>query len=164
MTAKPPWSFKIALGTVGRDPVVYDLAADEAERARIARLLDLAELNALTARVTVAGWFDGVQACGITLEPLPSNLSNHFMVRVVPAGSPHAPELLEEVAVDLQADDPPDVAETSEIDLAAYVVEHLALDIEPFPRKPGAEFVAPEISAEISPFAVLRRLQDKDER
>jgi len=47
------------------------------------------------------------------------------------------------------------------IDVAGYVVEHLALEIDPFARKPGAEFeyIAPTV--EESPFAVLKALQDR---
>ena len=43
--------------------------------------------------------------------------------------------------------------------LAAYVVEDLALAIDPFPRKPGVEFEAPDAPGEPSPFAVLAKLK-----
>jgi hypothetical protein len=166
-----PWSQPLSLGAVGRTAGPILLEADEAARRRIARLLDLAELKSLTAEVTVEPWFDGaqiagdwraelVQTCGVTLDPLPSAPSGRFVVRVVPEDSPHAPTAETEVAVDPDADDPPDVLETDAIDLAAYVVEHLALEIDPFPRKPGVEFEPPAGEAELSPFAVLRRLQD----
>jgi uncharacterized metal-binding protein YceD (DUF177 family) len=82
----------------------------------------------------------------------------------VPQGSAHAPDPEAELVIDLEADDPPDVVEGDEIDLARYVVEHLALDIDPFPRKPGVEFEPPAPTAEISPFAALRRLKETDER
>ena len=39
------------------------------------------------------------------------------------------------------AEDAPDVLEGETIDVSAYVVEHLALEIDPFPKKPGAGFV-----------------------
>ena len=47
------------------------------------------------------------------------------------------------------------------VDVAAYVVEHLALEVDPFPRKPGAEFgyAAPEEGA--SPFDALKSLKDR---
>jgi hypothetical protein len=157
---------------VGRatDPIV--LEADEAARRRIAKLLDLAELKSLTATVRVEPWFDGaqidadwqadlVQTCGVTLDPLPSSPSDHFRVRVVPEGSAHAPSPEAEVSVDPDADDPPDVLEDDIFDLAAYVVEHLALAIDPFPRKPDVEFEPPKDDADLSPFAVLRALKDR---
>lgn len=175
MSSQEPWSQVVRMGASGREPKTYDLAADEAERKRIAKYLDLAELGSLTAQVTVTPWFDGVQidgvwkaelvqTCGVTLEPLPSQPAGDFLVRVVPQGSPHAPDPEAELVIDLEADDPPDVVESDTVDLAHYVVEHLALDIDPFPRKPGVEFEPPTPTAEISPFAALRRLKETDER
>jgi uncharacterized metal-binding protein YceD (DUF177 family) len=62
----------------------------------------------------------------------------------------------------LDAVDPPDLIEDGIIDLGGYVVEHLALELDPFPRKPGAEFTPPETDPEPSPFAVLARLKPDD--
>lgn len=171
---KPPWTHVIGLGAVARMAAPLHLEPSEDERKRIARLLQIDELRSLTADVTVSPWFDGaqlegrwraeiLQTCGVSLEPLPSSLDGDFVVRVVPPDSPHAPGPSAELAIDLEADDPPDVLESDEIDLAAYVVEHLALEIDPFPRKEGAEFQPPQDGAELSPFAVLRRLQKPDE-
>ncbi|CAN5250748.1 DUF177 domain-containing protein [soil metagenome] len=173
MSIKPPWSLKTPLGVLGPAPKIFELEADEASRQRIARLLDLAELRSLTARVGLTAWFDGVQvdgswraevvqSCGVTLEPLESAPSGDFIVRAVPASSVHAAAEEDEVEVDLEADDPPDILVDDTVDIAAYVVEHLALEIDPFPRKPGVEFEPPKPQEELSPFAVLRRLQDKD--
>jgi hypothetical protein len=47
------------------------------------------------------------------------------------------------------------------LNLVHYVLEDLSLSIDPFPRKPGAVFVAPEPAVELSPFAVLRQLKPK---
>jgi hypothetical protein len=146
------------------------LEADETARGRIARLLDLAGLLSLTAAVTIRPWLDGaeveghwradlVQTCGITLEPLTGALAGDFLVHVVPRGSPNAPSDEADVDVDPDSPDPPDLLEGSTIDVAAYVVEHLALEIDPFPRKPGVEFEPPKDDADLSPFAALRRLQ-----
>jgi hypothetical protein len=63
------------------------------------------------------------------------------------------------VEIDLDADDPPDVLESENLDIGAYVVEQLALEIDPFPRKPGVEFEAPEGPAISSPFDALRALK-----
>jgi uncharacterized metal-binding protein YceD (DUF177 family) len=167
-----PWSHVLRLSAVGRTTGPIALEADEAARRRIAKLLDLAELKSLTASVQVEPWFDGaqidadwhadlVQTCGVTLEPLPSALSEHFRVRVVPEDSAQAPSPESEVSLDPDADDPPDVLEDEAIDLAAYVVEHLALAIDPFPRKPGVEFEPPKDDADLSPFAALRVLKDR---
>ncbi len=150
-----------------------DLAPDAEITQGVARQLDLLELSGLTAHIEITPWFDGaqldadwsahiVQACVVTLEPLPSDLSGHFRVRVVPPGSVHAPDEASTAEVDPEADDPPDICEDGEIDLAAYVVEHLALEIDPYPRKPGAEFEPPKPDPESSPFAVLRTLKPRE--
>ena len=46
------------------------------------------------------------------------------------------------------------------VSLAASV-EQLALSLDPFPRKPDAEFVQPEEPGELSPFAVLKTVRDR---
>lgn len=169
-----PWSHIIRLNQVGRTPISVDLSADDAARKRIAKLLGLAELRALEAHVTVEPWLDGaeieghwradlVQTCGVTLEPIESAPGSDFVVRVVGADSPNAPAEDAEIDLDPDAPDPPDVLERDEIDLAGYVVEHLALEIDPFPRKPGVAFEPPPESEELSPFSVLRGLKPPKE-
>jgi hypothetical protein len=151
-------------------PLRRRLVADEAARAALARALGLEALERLDADLALHGWFDGAaiegrwsarieQICGVSLEPFQTDLAGEFLVRVVPPGSVHAPSPEAEVTIDLDADDPPDVAEGDLINLGAYVVEHLALEIDPFPRRPDAVFEAPEPDPEASPFAVLRALK-----
>lgn len=171
-----PWSETLSLHELANGPVRRKLVAGEAARARIAREFNLDGLSALEAEVEVTPWLDGaevrgrwraaiMQTCGVTLEPLPSEPEGEFTVRVLPAGSPNAPEEpTGEIAVDLEDDDPPDVLEGESIDLAAYVVEHLGLEIDPFPRKPGAVFTPPEEPEELSPFAVLRQLKPREDQ
>ena len=54
--------------------------------------------------------------------------------------------------------------EDGKIDLGQYAVEQLVLSLDPFPRKPGAQFVQPEEPAEISPFAALKALKPQDDQ
>ena len=147
--------------------------ADDAARAAVAKALGLVALERLEADMSVHGWFDGVaidgrwrarvvQICGVSLEPFATDLEGEFTVRAVPSGSPHAPDPDAEIVIDLEADDPPDVLDGEFVDLGGYVVEHLALEIDPFPRKPDAVFVPPEAPVERSPFAVLRSLKPND--
>jgi hypothetical protein len=168
-----PWSVPVRLSEVGRGPEARRLEPDEAARARIARHLDLVALPAFEAEVRLVPWHDGVELqgrwrarvtyrCGVTVEPFDDELSGEFTVRAVPAGSPLAGQAAEpgqEVELDLEAEDPPDVLESEAIDLGAYLVEHLGLELDPFPRKPGAVFEAPAPETPESPFAVLRRLK-----
>lgn len=165
------WADKVRLRQVGQGPLTRRLVADEQARTVIARQLGLDRLDELEGELTVAPWLDGaelrgrwrariLQTCGVTLEPLPSEPEGEFQVRVVPAGSPNAPQPSEDEAlIDLDADDPPDVLDGEEIDLAGYLVEHLALQIDPFPRKPGAVFEPPDQPQPPSPFDALRNFK-----
>ncbi len=164
------WSVTLRLADVQRSSPTLDLTPDAAQLKALAKLFGLEALNSLSAEVRLTPWLDGaelrgrwradvVQICGVTVEPLDSRLSGEFLVRVVPADSPAAVHAGEEVAVDPEGDDPPDVLESDVIDVAAYVVEHVALGIDPFPRKPGAEFEPPPEERPASPFAVLQNLK-----
>lgn len=171
-----PWSETLSLHELAHGPVRRTLIAPEAARKRIARQFNLDDLASLEAEVMVSPWLDGaevrgrwhaalLQTCGVTLEPLPSEPEGEFVVRVLPAGSPNAPEPpAGEIEVDLEGEDPPDLLDGETIDLAGYVVEHLGLEIDPFPRKPGAVFTPPDEPEELSPFAVLRQLKPREDQ
>ena len=145
------------------------LVPDADAMKRIVKALDLASLSAFEAdlKITPAhvGWtLSGritatlEQVCGITLEPLPVQVDERFSVDLVEAAEPESDEI--EIGID---DESPDVIEDGRIDLGQYAVEQLALQLDPFPRKPGAEFVQPEEPAEISPFAVLKAFKPRDD-
>ena len=97
----------------------------------------------LTARVE--------QECVVSLDPFPVTVEHAFTVIFAPAE-----------AVTDEPDDPdaPDILpyEAPALDLGEATVEELALALDPFPRKPGAELPdqsGPE--ATIHPFAALAR-------
>ena len=168
------WKADVRFSELGRGPVSRRLVADEEARRRIALELGLEAILEFAAQVTAKPWHDGAevegdwsatitQICSGTADPFDSELAGRFTVRVLPPASANAPEEAAEIAVDPDAEDPPDVAGSDQIDLAAYVVEHLALEIDPFPRKPGAVFTPPEEPEEMSPFAVLRQFKPRGE-
>ena len=167
-----PWSKPILLHELGRGAMTLTLEPDESERAMIAKDLGLQSLPSLKARLTLKPWMDGVeitgrfdavveQICAVSLDAFEQPLSGEIELRAVPQGSPQAPDAAGgEVDYDPEAPDPPDVLTGEAIDVAAYVVEHLALEIDPFARKPGVEFEYTPPDEEESPFAVLKKLQD----
>jgi len=167
------WGRPLRLHELARGPLRLRLAPDGAERARIAHDLGLESLPSLVAEVTVRAWLDGAeitgrfqarveQLCSVSLDAFEQELAGEIEVRVVPPGSPHAPaESGHELELDLEAPDPPDVLQDDAVDVAAYVVEHLALEVDPFPRKPGAAFDYVPQDKEESPFAVLKTLKPK---
>lgn len=161
-----PWTETIRLNEIGNG-VERRLEADAATRGRVMKALDLQGLEALTAETALKpagrGWVlsgrvraEAVQTCGLTLEPLPVKVDAPFEIALVEATErPRGPA--EEIDISLE-DDAPDEVE-GVVDLGAYAVEQLALALDPFPRKPGAEFQAPEGPRESSPFDVLNRLK-----
>ena len=163
-----PYSVPVRLHQVGAG-VTRRLEPDTAERERIARALDLASLDSFVAEVTLepapGGWrLSGrvkaslAQTCGVTLEPLPVKVDGPFTIALAEA----AEEEEGEIVITLE-DESPDLIEGGQVDLGQYAVEQLALRLDPFPRKPGAEFVQPPEPTEISPFAVLKQLRPSDE-
>lgn len=174
MVSDSPWRETIRFSEVSRGPVKRTLEADELARARIARLLGLVSIQSLTAELRLKPWMDGAeidgrfsaeitQTCSVTADDFEESAEGEFVIRVLPPGSINAPqEEADEIELDPEADDPPDVLEGEDIDLGGYVVEHLSLELDPFPRKPGAEFIAPKDDADLSPFAVLRTLKKDD--
>ena len=67
-------------------------------------------------------------------------------------------------------DDPPDEIIDNTVDLGALAAEFLGLALDPYPRKPGAEFAAlienspgaPAAPAKVSPFAILKNARPED--
>jgi len=156
------------------EPLERRIVLGPAQRREVAKALGLERLDRLDADLRLSAWHDGLriegdwgaditQICGVSLDPFDSALKGAFAVDVVPFGSLHAPEASDvEIVLDLDADDPPDVVEGDAVDVGAYVIEHLALEIDPFPRKPGVEFEPPEPEPETSPFAVLRAIKPRE--
>ena len=167
-----PYSVPVRLHQAGAG-LERHLEPDAAERAKIAKSLDLASLDAFEADMRLEphgnlGWrvsgrvrADAVQTCGLTLEPLPVHVDRKFSVQLVEASERNAAD--EDGEIDLELDDDsPDQIEDGRLDLGQYAVEQLALSLDPFPRKPGAVFEQPPEPGEISPFAVLKGLRPTD--
>lgn len=169
------WPCAIPLAQVDRGAVSLRLEPSADHRKAIAKQLGLVALEALTAEVHLSSWLDGakisgvlrarvVQTCSATADDFETPIDTRFSLKVLPANSQNAPqEEFGDLAADPEADDPPDVLEGETIDVSGYVVEHLALELDPFPRKPGAVFVQPPEPTEISPFAALKALNTKRE-
>lgn len=180
-----PYSHKVAGDRVGDRDQKHHLEADEATRQRIAAAYDLDGLESLTADlvlkprgksgVRVVGTLkaDIRQICVVSLEPFVHHMEDEIDRSYTPASSkPRRPRDLNEegeIEIDLETLDPPDVMLDGIIDLGALVCEQLALNIDPFPRKPGVEFqdAAPDLGegaddgeAAPSPFAALEKLKD----
>jgi uncharacterized metal-binding protein YceD (DUF177 family) len=116
------------------------------------------------------------QRCGITLQPIKSTISTEFTTTFsVDADSDWGHD--EEQFEDLEADiEPPEPLVNGTIDIGEACVEHLALEIDPFPRVQGATFEGystdsigtaqgeiAEVSPKKNPFTVLSKLKPPKE-
>lgn len=169
------WIRPVHLRELARGPVRQHVEPDAAVRAEIARDLGLEGLPALAADVIVRPWLDGAelvlrfrgrveQICSVSLEPFEQLLEGEANLRFLPAGSSNitsdeAPG--GELTLDPEAPDPPEVLEQEDIDVGAYLLEAVALEIDPFPRKPGAQFDYTPPPEDDSPFRVLKQLREK---
>lgn len=167
---------RIRIGDLAAGPVHRVLSPDSGERQALARRLGLEALDSLEAELDIRAWMDGcevagrfkgdvVQVCGVSLEPFSQPVSGEIQVRLVPPGSPSLPvdEGDGEVEISLETPDPPEVLDGDVVDLGELLEEHLALAIDPFPRKPGVVFEWEAGPDPTSPFAALRTLKDSGE-
>ncbi len=170
------FSYLVKVGHVSANPVRVRLAADERERQALANVWNIEGVNSLSAELQIARWKkDGVritgrvsgeivQACVVTLEPVVSTVDQEIDQIFVPEGSKLA-RIVADGAGEMVLDpDGPDLPETfvgDTIDAGELVAEFAALGIDPYPKKPGAEFAAhiesaDDVDRKPSPFAVLK--------
>lgn len=165
-----PWPYSVTLGRMGRG-LDLRFEPDADARKAIAKTLNLVSLDSLDAEVFLRPWLDGAeisglirarvtQLCSVSADEFEEPVESRFSVRVLPAESENSsPDENGDLALDPEGDDPPDVLDGETIEVTDYVIEHLALELDPFPRKPGAVFEPPPEPVDLSPFAALRALK-----
>jgi hypothetical protein len=172
--AKPgspsPWHFPIAVDDVPESGEHFDLTADSQTRTAIAKLAGLRDLPRLEANFDVSRQGGGglrvagriaatvSQTCVVTLDPVANEVAEDVDLLFVPQAS---------VADAGGAATKPNEREYEiepltggVVDLATLATEFLILGLDPYPRKPGAVFRAPEeTAAGEGPFSALAALQ-----
>lgn len=138
--------------------------ADAAECLALAKRLDVPALHALSAEIRATPWrggglkLDGFlvadldQVSVVSLETFRSEVRFPVLRYFLPPG-----------AVNSEEEDDADPIEHGEVDLGEVVAETLALELDPYPRKPGEAFEehiesVDEEPAKQSPFAGLSKL------
>jgi uncharacterized metal-binding protein YceD (DUF177 family) len=166
-----PWSVPVTVHEVPPTGRRFELKADEATRAAIAKSAGLRELSRLEATFEVTRREpDGLhvggrvcatvgQICVVTFDPVENEIEEKVDVLFVPGATPATGDAPGRVAVDLASDDIEPLVDDT-IDLGALATEFLILGIDPYPRKPAAIFQAPPAEAETEhPFAALAKLK-----
>ncbi len=141
---------------------VFVVDAKPAECQALARRMGLEAILGLSCRFDLRrGESDSVsasgalrarvrQVCVVSLEPFEAELAEDFAIRFVPEGQ-------ESDELDLESADEVTYA-GGVLDLGEAAAEQLALALDPFPRKPGAEMEEVALGDEGNPFSALSRL------
>jgi uncharacterized metal-binding protein YceD (DUF177 family) len=195
-----PFSYKVNAARVVDKDEALRVTPDDAALKAIAGAYDLVAIDGLVADFTLRPYRKAgvrvvgpvtatiTQTCVVTLEPFDSTLELEVDRTFEPRSSrPRRIRDLNEdgeIEIDLETLDPPDVIVDGVLDLGAVICEELALSLDPFPRKPGAEFeavgdngdgayagdgdqaggdAAEMTGGKPSPFAALKALKDRPE-
>lgn len=147
-----PVSYQVNVARLPRAgmPVVFE--ADEAARARLAEAHGLLSVEAFGIDVVVTTWnrngakvsgtvtADITQACVVTLEPVAARISAEISTVFLPESSrPGRGHETGEMFLDPEGPDSPETFSGDTIDVGALAEEFFELEIDPYPRKPGAE-------------------------
>jgi Large ribosomal RNA subunit accumulation protein YceD len=170
-----PFSRPIRVEAIPRDGLEKRIEADEAERAAIAAFNRLPAVGKLAATFTLRHGGRGTvivrgelsaeitQTCVVTLEPFDASIEESIDLRFAPAvetPKPRGASVDESEAMMIGDESEPDPIVDGKIDLGAIASEFLTLNLDPYPRKPGAAFEAPkgdEDGSSSSPFSALRK-------
>jgi uncharacterized metal-binding protein YceD (DUF177 family) len=164
-----PWSVPVAVSEVPEAGRHFDLVADAATRQAIAAHAGLVGLPHLVASfdvtrqgrdgLRVIGQVTGTveQTCVVTLEPMESEITEPIDLAFMPGSGP----LPQAEEVEVPAEDAYEELVGGAVDLGAIATEFLVLGIDPYPRRPGAAFEAPETRQDepAGPFAGLAALK-----
>jgi len=176
MSDRPEFSRPVLVDTIPTRGMDMEVEANAAERAALAQRFAINKVMELKAKAHLRALAGGAlfkvdghlhavveQTCVVTLEPVEQVIDESFMITF---GAGEDSDTLE-LDLSMDDDDPPEPLTDGAIDLGEVVAEHLALALDPFPRKAGAEL--PEIKEEapikeekVSPFAALSAFKQKN--
>jgi uncharacterized metal-binding protein YceD (DUF177 family) len=160
----PEFSRLVVVEEMSADVQTRTLAATPAECQALARRFELVALGRLEASVRLRRFKGGqmvevrgrlsadvVQTCVVSLDPVPNTVEERFSALFA------VPALMPETEMELMADpaaleeDLPEPMVGGRIDLGELTAQHLSLALDPYPRKPGVEFVCPPEAPEAAP-------------
>jgi uncharacterized metal-binding protein YceD (DUF177 family) len=167
----PEFSRPLRLDAIGDQDHMVEFAADESERAALARRFDLVCIDSLQARFAVRREAAGIfakghvtarvtQSCTVTGDPLSVAIDEEAAIRFLSDVTPEAEEIeLGETECDT-------IFYTgSAIDLGEAAAETMALALDPYPRGPNAESALRDAGVlseeQAGPFGALAGLKAK---
>lgn len=173
--AVSPWSVPVAVEDIPDSGLHVEIEAPAAIRAELAAFANVREVPRVSAvfdltrrgaEVDVTGQVTAVvgQTCVVSLEPMETEVDEAVDLTFAPAPA-GAGEASESEAAGHRAkpdEEPPEPLIGGKLDLGAIATEFLILGIDPYPRKPGAQFSPPKADdAGAHPFAALEALKKR---
>jgi uncharacterized metal-binding protein YceD (DUF177 family) len=168
-----PFAHSYNLARLGNAGDRVGFAADDDQRAALkawsgvqavegfAVAVEIAKAGANRFKLDFSVTADVVQACVVTLGPVPAHLELKFTRELHFVGQIRHKAADSEIVLDSDPEEGPEDIESLHYDLAGPALEEFALALDPYPRAPGVEFAAPSEGSERpeSPFAVLKGLK-----
>lgn len=166
------WTVPVAVKDLPDTGLHIEIEAPAAIRAKMVELVaklagvrDLAQLSAVFdltregAGVRVAGQMSARvgQTCVVTLEPIESVVQEAIDLHFAPASADTV-----QPGPDSEGAELAEPLVDGKVDLGAIATESLILGIDPYPRKPGAEFSPPRVADDGGhPFDALAALKKR---
>jgi len=172
--SRPGWHVPVRIDDIPVGGRRFDLSADTATRAAVAKTAGVVGLPRLTLAfevtrrgrdgLRVAGTVSATvsQTCVVTLEPVDNEIEEQVDLAFAPAAEgDHSGMGAEDPgAATLPAQESPEMLVNGAVDLGAIATEFLMLGVDPYPRKAGAVFAAPAAAADdVNPFAALAAIK-----
>ena len=172
MNERPEFSRPVRLDQIGSAADMVRIAADDSERAALAKRFGLSALDRLEADYALGMEASGIMArgqlratlaqpCVATAEPVPEEVDTPFILRFVPEDQAPTHEETE-----LSEQDCDTIFYSGgSIDMGEAVAETLALSLNPYPRAADADEWLRKMGVlseeEASPFGALAALKDR---
>lgn len=168
----PPVSRLLKVNGLGPEGEDFHVEFDAAERERVAEAFGVISVDEVVADGHVWPADSGAfvdfrlkgrvtQACVVTLEPVGCDVDERVSLHYTPSTAASADPIVIDIS---DEEDPPEYMVDGKIDVGAAMTEHLALGLDPYPRRPDAELPegvgddAPE--GRQRPFEVLAKLKN----
>lgn len=174
-----PWHVPVRLEDIPETGLHLDLVPGAEVRAGLAALAGVRDMPRLEAVLDIVHHGNGLRAtgrvsatveqtCVVTLDPVENEVDEPIDVIFAPSPEDSTEDSADDFVAEDEMDghavldggEPPEVLSGGTADVGAIAAEFLLLGIDPYPRKPGAEFKPPaDQGAVVSPFAELAKLK-----